>query len=198
MKRKQLNTKWVSPKIICSYPNLAEPVSEEYGGKFTLSIPLKKNDEEAIGALHEVIRNAAINQWGEKAADLNGIKCHVEDCDNNPKYKEDPVYSGCLKFSPKLRKRPGLVYANMTPVEVTDIEETFYPGAIIRVAVSAYGTEAGGSRTVAFALNNVMFVEDGDRIGGGSKAEDDFADFKDESFDRFKQSESSETQDNPF
>lgn len=186
MKNEELEIKWVSPEIVCSFPHLSEPADEQYGGKFALSIPLPKSDKEAFKELQEVIRNAAVKKWGEEARDLKGVKTFIDDCEGD----EDPVYNGCLKFSAKATRRPGLVYLNMDPVEKEDIEDVFYPGAFIRVSVNAYGTETGGGKTVAFGLNNVMFVRDGERIGGGSKADEDFANFKDDSYDRFAESES--------
>lgn len=182
MKNEELETKWISPEIVCSFPHLSEPADEQYGGKFSLSIPLPKSNTEAYTKLQVVIRNAAVKKWGEEACDLKGIKTFIDDCEED----DDPVYKGCYKFSAKATRRPGLVYPNMEPVDKEDIEDVFFPGAIIRVSVNAYGTETGGGKTVAFGLNNVMIVRDGDRIGGGSKPGDDFSAFKEESFDKIE------------
>ena len=201
MQKEKKNTKLVTPEIVCSYPNLAEPADEQYGGKFALSIPLPKDNKDEVEALYEVSRNAAENKWGPKAREQVGksIKIFVQDCDELEKYKDDPVYKGCLKFSAKATKRPGLVYSDArSAVAVEDIEEVFYPGAITRASITAYGTETGGSKVIAFGLNNVMFVRDGERIGGGSRAEDDFAEYKDESYDGFEQPEDDDDQDDVF
>ena len=69
MQKEKKNTKLVTPEIVCSYPNLAEPADEQYGGKFALSIPLPKENEDAVEALYEVSRNAAENKWGPKAVE---------------------------------------------------------------------------------------------------------------------------------
>ena len=193
MNDEKLNVKWISPEIKCSYPNLAEPADEQYGGKYAISIPLPKSDEKAVAMLKEAMTNAAVNMWGPKAASMKGIKTFVEDCDDDPKYEGDEMYTGCLKFSAKAKRQPGLVYPNLEQVEQEKIEEVFYPGAVIRVSISAYATETGGSKTVAFGLNNVMFVRDGERIGGRANAQDDFAGFADDSFvnDPFETSEQS-------
>jgi hypothetical protein len=180
----KLNTKFVTPEIVCSFPSLAEPSSVNGSApKYGLSIPLPKNDAKALAALKQVMKNAAINAWGEKYAELKGVKHFVEDCDNDPKYEGDPIYTGCQKFAAKSKKQPGCVYANLQEIPKDAIADAIYAGCIIRASVSAYGTDTGGSKTVAFQLNNVMFVRDGERIGGASRASDDFADFKDDSFD---------------
>jgi len=182
MTDEKLNTKVITPEIPCSYPNLAEPANEEYGGKYALSIPFPKSDEKALALLKAAMSNAAVNAWGVKYKELKGVKTFVEDCDEDPKYDDDTMYKGCLKFSAKGKKQPGMVYPDMTPVEKEKIEDVFYPGAIVRASISAYATETGGGKTVAFGLNNVMFVKDGDRIGGAVPADSDFGDFKDDSF----------------
>lgn len=191
MQNKKKETKFVTPEIVCSFPNLAEPADEQHGGKYSLSIPLPKDNDEAVEELYKFIRNAAENKWGPKAREQVGksIKIFVEDCDELEKHKDDPVYKGCLKFSAKSDRRPRLVDPKLKDVALEDVEDFFYPGAIIRASFTAYGTETGGSKVIAFGLNNVMFVRDGERIGGGSNPEEDFAKYKDESYDRFEQSE---------
>lgn len=184
MQEEKLNTKFVTPVIRCSYPKLAEPDTPERGGKFGLSIPLPKNDQKANAALKAAMSNAAVNAWGEKYRALGGITHFVVDCDDDPELAEDEVYAGCLKFSAKSKKRPGIVFPNMEPVPTEEIEDVIYPGCWIRASVTAYGTETGGKKTVAFWLNSVMFVKPGESLGGTSKPEDDFAEFADKSWQR--------------
>jgi hypothetical protein len=174
MENALLPTKWISPEIVCSYPHLHEMSEDQSGRKsYNLSIPLPKADKEANEKLKQCMVNAAVNAWGEKYRTLQGVKHFVTDGD-----PEDSIYKDTVKFSAKAPKRqPGCVDQHMRPVPPEKIEETFYPGAIIRVSVSAYATDKGGSKTVAFALNNVMFVRDGERLGGSSSADDDFGEF---------------------
>lgn len=179
----ELNTKFITPEIVCSYPCLAEKGTDPSGREaYSISIRLPANDKAAIAKLKEVMSNAAVNEWGAKYKDLkkSGVTHHVVDGD-----PEDPVYAGTQRFSAKSQKRqPVCGYFNADKVFVAvpqdEIEDYFYPGAIIRASVTAYATEAGGRKTIAFALNNVLFVRHGERIGGGSNPNDDFADFADE------------------
>lgn len=184
MQNDKLNTKLVTPPIRCSYPKIAEPDSADRGGKFGLSIPLPKSDKAACDALTEIMRNAAVNTWGEKYKTLGGITHFVVDCDNDPELAKDPVYGGCLKFSAKSKRRPGVIFPNMEPVPLEDLETTVYAGCWIRASISAYGTETGGKKTVAFTLHNVMFVKDGEPLSGGANATTDFAGFADSSWQR--------------
>ena len=67
MQKDKKNTTFVTTDpIVCSFPNLAKPADEQYGGRYSLSIPLPKDNKEAVEALWEVIGNAAENKWGPK------------------------------------------------------------------------------------------------------------------------------------
>jgi hypothetical protein len=171
----KLPTKFVTPEIICSFPKLAE--MEEFKGKksYSLKIMLPADDKKAMADLKQAMVNAAINEWGQKAAELKGIKNFITDGD-----ADDEITAGMKCFSAKAyKKRPGCVFPNLAPVPQEMIEEVFYPGAIIRASITAYAVAS--EKQIAFALNNVMFVKDGQRFGGGpSNPEDDFADFKSE------------------
>ena len=196
-KEDKLNTKMITPVIRCMFPKLDEV--DEKNGKYGLSIPLPKTDKAAYDALQEIMRNAAVNTWGEKYANLGGITHFVEDCDKDPKYADDQVYSGCLKFSAKSNRRPGCVYPNLEAIPLEQLEQVIYGGCYIRASISAYGTETGGKKTVAFSLNNVMFVKDGERLGGAPRADEDFAAFADTGYvpDLFGEDRSGEVGD-PF
>lgn len=182
MQTDKLNCKIVTPVIRCSYPKIAEPDSAERGGKYGLSIPLPKDDEKACAALKQAMSNAAVNTWGEKYKGLGGITHFVVDCDEDPEMDNDPVYKGCLKFSAKSKRRPGVIFPNKEPVPVERLEDVVYAGCWIRASITAYGTETGGKKTVAFALNNIMFVKDGEPLSGGGSAENDFAEYTDENW----------------
>jgi hypothetical protein len=184
MQTEKLNTKIVTPVIRCSYPKLAQPDTQERGGKFGLSIPLPKSDKAACDALTEIMKNAAVNTWGEKYKNLGGVTSFVSDCDNDPELSEDEVYKGCLKFSAKSKKRPGIVFPNMEPVPTEEIEDVIYPGCWIRASITAYGTETGGKKTIAFWLNSVMFIKNGEALGGASNPKEDFAAYADSNWQR--------------
>lgn len=179
----KLDTKFITPPIVCSYPYLAEKGTDLSGREaYSLSIPLPKDDKKATAKLKEVMSNAAVNEWGAKFKDVDkaGVSHHVVPGDD-----EDPVYENTLRFSAKSQKRqPVCGYFNADKVFVQvpqdELDDYFYPGAIIRASVSAYATDAGGRKTIAFALNNVLFVKHGERIGGGTNPNDDFGAFADE------------------
>lgn len=58
-----------------------------------------------------------------------------------------------------------------------------YSGIIGRASISFYAFNSNGNRGIACGLNNLQKLSDGTRLGGHSRAEDDFAaDDADEDF----------------
>jgi hypothetical protein len=83
--------------------------------------------------------------------------------------------------------QPGLVDQNLQRIISTD---DFYSGCYARATITAYGYDKAGNKGVAFGLQNVQKLADGERFSGRTAAEDDFEavdDFVAESDDSFLQ-----------
>lgn len=75
------------------------------------------------------------------------------------------------------RMRPGIVAADgVTPIEDS---EDFYPGCYARATVNAYAYENVG-KGIAFGLQNLKKVKDGERLDSRTDAADDFGDLGEE------------------
>ena len=61
----KLNTKYVTPETVCSFPYLFEV--SDYTGKFGLSVPISNSEKNEIKNIKTLIGNAAENKWGKKA-----------------------------------------------------------------------------------------------------------------------------------
>lgn len=178
MTNERLNTKMVTPVIIASYPHLAEK-SEDASGNlcYSMQILIDANDEKALSQLKQIMENAAFNKWGKSISEVGAVH-YIADGD-----ADDEIQVGKKRFSAKsFSRRPQCVYLNLEEIPLERIDEVIYPGAQVRASISAYGTDKGNKNTIAFGLNNVMFVGEGKRIGGASKATDDFSDYKDDSY----------------
>ena len=69
--------------------------------------------------------------------------------------------------------KPGLVDKNLNPIlDKTEV----YSGCYGRASVSFFPYAAAGNNGVGCALNHLQKLEDGEPLGGMSRAEDDFAD----------------------
>jgi len=175
MTEKVLLTKMVTPEIKCSFPYLFE--TSDYTGKYGLSIPVPEDDEKTIKQIKTLIGNAAENKWGKKARTEIGKKIDSPLRNGNDEKEDDEIYRDTIFFSANSSTRPGVIDRYKQPImEMEDI----YPGCIIRASINFYAYDYKGKKGIACGLQNVMKVADGERIGGKSSAEDDFADFTDE------------------
>ncbi len=60
-------------------------------------------------------------------------------------------------------------------IAILDSSEV-YSGCYGRVFINFYAFNTAGNKGIACGLNNVQKVDDGEFLGGRTKAEDDFAD----------------------
>jgi len=171
---------FVTPEIVCSYPNLFDP--SDYNEKYGLSVAISKDDSKSLKELDKLFQNLVEEKWGKKAIPLIGKKITTPLRDGDDERGDDDIYQNKMFFNANSKRRPGVVDSNLKPV--LDSEEV-YPGCIVRASINFYAWEYEGKKMIAAGLNNVMKVKDGDRIGGGSDAESDFGDFASDDDDVF-------------
>ena len=58
-----------------------------------------------------------------------------------------------------------------------------YSGCYVRATVQFYGYDVSGNKGVGVGLNNILIIRDGERLGGGISAKDDFQDIDDDELD---------------
>jgi hypothetical protein len=89
---------------------------------------------------------------------------------------------GSVFVNARNERRPGLVYLYPDPVDgkpatVPDalIEDVFYPGAIVRASIRAFGFDVKMNKGVSFALNNIQLLDGkAPRLDSRKAAKDDF------------------------
>jgi hypothetical protein len=86
--------------------------------------------------------------------------------------KDDPIYAGHYFFNANSNEKPGVVDQDVNPI--IDKDE-FYSGCYGRASITMYPYDASGSKGIAFGLNNVQKLEDGEKFGGATSAAADFA-----------------------
>lgn len=148
----------MTPEFRLSYPALFEP--REYQGKssynltmvFARNADLSKLKAAAKAAFDAKFPNGCKNprnpfqdgnekveEWGESFRDTTYIRAQSQ-------------------YQPKV------VDANR--VEILDADKV-YPGCYCRAIVAPYAYDNAGNRGVAFSLEAVQFLRDGERLGGG-------------------------------
>jgi hypothetical protein len=87
-------------------------------------------------------------------------------------------YTGMVFCAATSKMQPGLVDASLQRIIS---EQDFYSGCYARATITAYGYDKAGNVGVAFGLQNVQKLRDGEAFSGRTAAENDF-DAVDESF----------------
>lgn len=177
---KKPKTKIITPEFRGSYVTLVKPRAQEEGKepKYSINIVLKKKAPETIAFLKrlEASFNASMIEKLGKAIPFAACKYYpVHDGDKPDEDGEvSDITKGCWRIYASNKFKPGCIDK---AGQKLFSEEDLYSGAWYRASVStwAWKNDLGG-RGVSINLDNVMKLKDDDKYGGGgSKAEDDFA-----------------------
>lgn len=165
----------ITPTGIASYAFVWKPQPSMNPGQdpkysITLIVP-KKAD---LSALRKAVNVAGKKKFGDKFQTMvDRNKCSLPFRDGDEEREGDPLYKGKIFFSAKSGQKPGIVDEDRNPIED---EFDFYSGCKCRISVYAYGYDVNGNKGVAFALNNIQKLGDGERLSGRRAAEEEFDD----------------------
>ena len=168
------STKVVTGKVRFSYANVFEPkaVNDDETPKYSVCVIISKDDKKTLDAIHKAIE--AAKQAGKaKLADKNGripsnIKTPLRDGDDER--GDDPAFENSYFLNCSSNRRPSIVDKDLAPI--MDREE-FYSGCYGRVSLNFYAFNVQ-SKGIAAGLNNIQKLSDGERLAGGSSADEDF------------------------
>jgi hypothetical protein len=169
----------MTPKFRAAFANVFKAQSfNNQDAKFSITMLF---DEEARGTEeYKALRGAAKRAFADKfGADKwesskkkdgwpLGFKNPFRDGDEKSEltgFENNVFVNSSSKFM------PGLVDQNRQPIIS---EEGFYSGCYARATLSVYAYDAQGNKGVAFGLNNVQKLADGEAFSGRKKAEDEF------------------------
>ncbi len=167
------------PETRWSYANVLEPKSINGAEpKYSISLLIPKTDAKTLNAIKAAIQQAydegqsKLKGNNKTAPAINAIKTPLRDGDTEK--PDDPNYAGHYFINANAKTKPGIVDANLQPI--MDPNE-IYSGCYGRASISFYAYNSNGNRGIACGLNNLMKTRDGERLGGKSSAEEDFAAF---------------------
>lgn len=168
------STKVVTGKVRFSYANVFEPkaVNDDETPKYSVCVIISKDDKKTLDAIRKAIE--AAKQAGKaKLADKNGripsnIKTPLRDGDDER--GDDPAFENSYFLNCSSNRRPSIVDKDLAPI--MDREE-FYSGCYGRVSLNFYAFNVQ-SKGIAAGLNNIQKLSDGERLAGGSSADEDF------------------------
>ena len=171
IKASRKETKVITGNVRLSYAHLFEPYGMDgQEAKYSVSVIIPKTDTETLKAIKEATELAkknGVSKWNGKVP--ANLKTPLRDGDTER--PDDEAYAGCYFLNASSKNRPGVVDQNVQPV--MDANEV-YSGCYARVSINFYAFNASGNKGIAAGLGNVQKLEDGEPLGGFTRAEDDF------------------------
>lgn len=160
--------KVITPKFRVSFPAIFKAVSFEGGPpKYKINMMFPKGTD--LSGMKEIAKAAVEAKWPDAAKRPGPLRNPFRDGD---KEKPDwPEYADTIFVSASSKMKPGLVDQNREPILM---EEDFYAGCYARASVTAFAYDTMGNKGVAFGLQNVQKMADGEPFSGREKPEDEF------------------------
>lgn len=167
-----MSTKVITGKVRFSYANVFEPKAMNEGAdpKYSVSLIIPKSDKKTLNKIEAAIKTAL----EEGKAKFGGkIPANYKNPlrDGDDERPDDENYKGAMFVNANATNKPGVVDADLNPIMDKD---EFYSGCFGRASINFYAFNVSGNKGVACGLNNLQKLEDGDRLAGGSSAEEDF------------------------
>lgn len=161
-----------------SYANVFEAKAIQQGQtpKYSVSVLVPKSDKKTLKQIEDGIK-AAIEKGKVKLGGKVPANLKTPLRDGDEERPDDEAYAGHMFFNASATTRPQVVDEDTNPI--MDQSE-FYSGCYGRVSVSFYAFNTNGNKGIAAGLNNIQKLKDGDKLGGGSTAAEDFGEFEDD------------------
>ena len=143
----------------------------------------EKSDTKTIAKIEAAIEaaykegEAKLKGNGKSVPALSVIKMPLRDGDiERP---DDPAYANAYFVNANATSAPGIVDADRNPI-LTRSE--VYSGVYGRASISFYAFNSSGNKGIAYGLNNLQKIRDGESLGGKASAESDFASDEEDDF----------------
>lgn len=159
----------MTPKFRVSFPEVFEAKAFQ-GGTPTYSLTMLFDAEAQktpeFAKMKALAKAAADARWGNKKP--ANLRSPFRD---GTEKDLQGFGEGIIFVRASSRQRPGLVDQKVQ--KIIDQSE-FYPGCYARATVSVYAYDNSGNRGVAFGLQNIQKLADGENFTGRTEAENDF------------------------
>jgi len=179
---KREGTKIITDSVRMSYLHVFEPhkFNEKDELKYYATLLIDKTDTKLIKMIEEAIEEAKqtgiTSEWGGKLP----RKLHNPLRDGDEEREDDAAFAGMMFINAKSKTKPGIIDRFNKKLESDD---DFYSGCYGRGSITFFPFSNSGTEGVGVALNNLMKLEDGERLAGGASAEADFGEYIEEGGD---------------
>lgn len=169
------STKVVTGKVRFCYAYVfeARAMNEGEEPKYSVCILIDKSDKATLDKINAAIEAAKVVGKAKLAGKSGKVPTNVKTTlrDGDIDRPDDEAFAGMMFINANSSRRPQVVDASLNPI--IDPEE-FYSGCYGRASVNFYAYDFNGNKGIACGLNNLQKLEDGERLTGGSSAEEDF------------------------
>lgn len=172
---KNATRKVVVGEVRFSYAHVFEPWGDT-DPKYSVVAVINKKDthiiEEIKRAIQEVYDEEKRAMFKGRA--IGSLALPLKDGDNPGEGREpNPSYEGSYYISANSKTAPGVVGRDRKPIINQD---DFYSGCYGYISLTIAPYDINGKKGIKAYLNHIMKTRDGERLGGASTAEFDFAD----------------------
>jgi hypothetical protein len=161
-------TRLKTPKFRACFVTLFEPRAMDEDKKPSYSVVMLFDKSTDLSPLKRAAEAAIAKKWGNKRP--SNLRLPFRDAGEKAGEYEG-FKKGMTFVTARSYDKPQLVDQDVNPI--TDKKE-FYSGCYAWATVVAGAYDNAGNKGVAFYLNNVQKLADGEPLGGSSRAEDDF------------------------
>jgi hypothetical protein len=155
-----------------SFPFLFQKSKNPDGteGKYRCTLLIPKKDKQTIAALEKIATDAvkSFERWDEKQQ--KPMLAKVRELFKNGDDSEYDGYAGHIAVNVSNTRKPTVVGPDLQPI--MDREDV-YAGCYVRAAVTAFAYD-NIQKGVAFSLQGIQKVKDGEPFGSKFKAEEAF------------------------
>lgn len=158
----------MTPKFRVSFPDVFKPGRADDGGQSKYGVTMLFEKGADLSALKAEAQRAGIDKWGPDVTKWpKGWKSPFK---NQGDKDYDGYVDGAICITAKSKQKPGLV--NARNEDIID-ESDFYAGCYARATVRAFAYE-NKMKGIAFGLQNIQKLADGEPFSGRVKAQEDF------------------------
>lgn len=176
--KKITDTKIRIGEVRFSYTYVFAPRATLGGGdpKYSVVVLIPKTDKATIALVNEAIEAAKLNgkttKWGGRIP----ANCKSPLHDGDIERPDDHAYAGCMYLNASSSNKPGVKVLEHGELMDALGAEDFYSGCYGAVTLNMFAYDTNGNRGIGVGLNNLIKTRDGERLAGGSTAEEDFSD----------------------
>lgn len=171
MSKAKTKSNTMTPRFRAFYANVWEPRAMQEGAEPVYSVMMVFDKEAQQTAEFKSLKKMAMDAAKEKFGDKLPANLRTPFRKGSEKLDTNGMEADFVFVNAKSKYKPGIV--NQIAQDIIDKDE-FYSGCFARATVTCYAYDQKGNKGVAFGLQNLQKLGEGDVLGGRKAAKDEF------------------------